>query len=64
MKYRVVVAQHGCVYVDANSEDEAVDIANHQMTDSVWWFDDWKAVGVEKDDSAIDNLYISKKEYE
>lgn len=64
MKYRVLVAQHGCVYVDANSEAEAVDIANHQMTDSVWWLDDWEAVGVEKDDSALNEMYITHRAYE
>ena len=33
MKYCVTVARTGCIFVEAENESEAIDIANHQDTD-------------------------------
>ena len=40
--YAVTVVRTGVVFVMADSEEEAMDIANHQCTDTVNWSDDWE----------------------
>lgn len=50
-KYSVTVVRTGCVFVEAESEAEAMNIANRQTTDAVSWSDDWEATDAEKDDS-------------
>ena len=64
MKYCVTIVRTGCVFVEAGSEAEAMDIADHQTTDTVNWSDDWEATFAEEDDSFPDNMYISEKAFE
>lgn len=63
MKYRVDVAQHGCVYVEAENAEVAKEIANHQLTDHVWWYSDWEATDVFVDDSALPSMYRKAVDY-
>lgn len=62
-KYCVTIVRTGCVFVEAESEAEALDIADHQFDDAVNWSDDWEATDVEEDDSAEPDAYISKKAF-
>lgn len=41
MKYRVTIARYGWLYVEADNPAEAMDLADHQRTDTVSWSDDW-----------------------
>ena len=43
MKYCVTLIRFGCLYVEADTPGDAMDIANHQMTETVEWSDDWDA---------------------
>lgn len=63
-KYCVTVVRTGCVFVSANSEAEAMDIANHQTTDMVTWSEDWNATDCCEDDSEPDGSYITEKAFE
>ena len=62
-KYLVTVAQTGCVFVEAESEAEAMDIADHQFFDAVNWSDDFEATYAEEDDSAEPEEYIKEKAF-
>lgn len=64
MKYCVTVVRSGCVFVDAENECEAMDIADRQMTDSILWSDDWSSTDVVEDDSYEDCMYIKDKAFE
>ena len=64
MKYCVTVVRTGCLFIEAESECEAVDIANHQLTDAVCWSDSWEASDCMKDDSEPDDVYIRRKAYD
>lgn len=64
MKYCVTIVRTGCVFIEAESEAEAMDIANHQTTDTVNWSDDWEATDATEDGSYPDNMYISEKAFE
>lgn len=63
MKYLVTVMRTGCVFVEADNTGEAMDIANHQLTDTVSWSDDWEATDAQEDDSALECMYISEREF-
>lgn len=62
-KYCVTIVRTGCVFVEAENEAEAMDIANHQLTDTVNWSDDWEATACTEDDSELDNAYITEKAF-
>lgn len=47
MKYCVVIVRTGCVFIEAENEAEAMDIANHYPTDEINWSDDWEATDCE-----------------
>lgn len=64
MKYCVTVVKTGCVFVEASTEDEAMDIAYHQTDDVVNWSDDWDATDCMEDDSALDYMYVKEKAFE
>ena len=64
MKYCVTVVRTGCIFVEANSEAEAIDIANHQTTDTVSWSDDWEATNCAEDDSEPDCMYVDEKAFD
>lgn len=63
MKYCVTVERTGCVFVEAENETDAIDIANHQLTDTVSWSDDWEATYVEEDDTMPDVFYVTGKAF-
>ena len=63
-KYCVTVVRTGCLFVNASSEAEAMDIANHQSTDAVNWSEDWAATDCCEDDSEPDGSYIAEKAFE
>jgi len=62
-KYLVTIMRGGCMYVEADSPEDAIDIANHQTTDSVFWDDDWEATDCQEDDS-YQSEYITEKAFE
>lgn len=59
-KYMVILSRTGSLLVMANSESEAMDIANHQFSDTINWHDDWDATNVESDESYDDDEYVTK----
>lgn len=63
-KYCVTVVRYGCLFIEAESEAEAMDIADHQTTDTVNWSDDWTPTDAGEDDSGFDGEYISEKAFE
>ena len=64
MKYCVTVVRTGCLFVEAESEAEAMDIADHQTTDTVNWSDDWSPTDCEEDDSEPDGMYITERAFD
>ena len=63
MKYCVTIVRTGCIFVEAENETEAMDIANHQLTGEVNWSDDWEATDCMEDDSALDCMYVIEKAF-
>ena len=63
-KYCVTVVRAGWVFVEAETEVEAMDIANHQTTDTVNWSEDWEPTDCEEDYSASESMYVNKKAFE
>lgn len=65
MKYCVTVTKTGCLFVEADNKEQAIDIANHQTTDSVNWSDDWEVTDCSYDDDITpEKTYIDKKAFE
>lgn len=64
MKYCVTIVRTGCVFIEAENEAEAMDIANHQTTDTVNWSDDWEATDCMEDDTLEDSEYVREKAFE
>jgi len=66
MKYCVTIVRTGCVFVKANSPEEAMDIADHQITDTVNWSDDWNPTAADaiEDDIFPDCTFVSEKAFE
>ena len=64
MKYCVTIERTGCIFVEAENESAAIDIANHQTTDTVSWSEDWEATDVYEDDSACASMYVTEKAFE
>ena len=64
MKYCVTIVRTGFLFVEAENEAEAMDIANHQTTDTVSWSEDWEATDCMEDDSCEDDDYITEKAFE
>ena len=62
-KYLVTIVRTGCMFIEAESESEAMDIANHQATNKVSWSDDWEATDCIEDNSLPEEMCISKKEF-
>ena len=63
-KYCVTIVRTGCVFVEAENEAKAMDIANHQTTDAVNWSEDWEATDCMEDDSTPDDMYVEEKAFE
>lgn len=64
MKYCVTVVRYGCVFVEAETMAEAMDIANHQLTDTIIWSDDWGVTDCMEDDTLEDYEYVREKAFE
>ncbi|MDD6484004.1 MAG: hypothetical protein PUF72_05455 [Clostridiales bacterium] len=64
MKFLVTITRTGYLFVEAETEAEAMDIANHQLTDKVYWDDDWNATDCQADDTEPDCMYIKEKAFE
>lgn len=64
MKYCVTIVRTGCIFVEANSEAEAMDIADHQTTDTVSWSEDWEPTDAQPYEDAPNYMYISEKAFE
>jgi len=58
----VTIVRYGSLFVEADSESEAMDIADRQTTDTVNWSDDWTPTDAEPDDSGVS--YITEKDFE
>lgn len=63
-KYCVTITRTGWLFIEAKDEIEAMEIADHQLTSTVNWSDDWAPTSVEENDSAFDEEYISEKAFE
>lgn len=50
MKYTVNVERTGCVDVEADSNEEAMKIAEALSEDKIGWTEDWKATYCEKEE--------------
>ena len=61
--YLVNVVRYGCVPVAARSEAEAMDIANHQRTQSVSWSDDWEPTEANEVDYDSSESYAEEYEW-
>lgn len=51
-KYRVTIVRYGTLYVEADNPAEAMDIADHQTTDTVSWSDDWSPTDADPADES------------
>lgn len=52
MKFCVTVVRYGCLFVEAKSIGEAIEIADRQETETVSWSDDWDVTDAYPDDTA------------
>ncbi len=50
MKYCVNIIRTGCVFVEAESEKQAMYLADHVTTDTVIWSEDWEPTDVFEDE--------------
>lgn len=63
-KYCVTIVKTGCIFVKAENEAEAMDIADHQTTDTVNWSEDWTPTDCVEDNSELDNMYVTEKAFD
>lgn len=63
-RYCVTIIKTGCLFVEAESPEEAMDIAAHQETNTVNWSDDWEPTDVFEDSSALDSSYIRERAFD
>lgn len=64
MKYCVTIVRTGCIFVEAGSPQEAMDIADHQKTNSVSWSDDWDVTDAIQDDDILNCQCVTEKAFE
>ena len=62
-KYCVTITRTGCLFVEAESEAAAMDLADHQTTDTVSWYDDWEPTDAFEDDSYCGE-YITERAFD
>ena len=62
-KYCVTITRTGCLFVEAESEAVAMDLADHQTTDTVSWSEDWEPSDVFEDDSYCGE-YITERAFD
>ena len=60
-KYCVVVVRTGVIFVEAETEADAMRIANEQPTDAISWSDDWEATDAEEYDGSYSGDYVSEE---
>lgn len=53
MKFCVTVVRYGCLFVEAESIGKAIEIADHQTTDTVNWSEDWECTEAYPDEGAV-----------
>lgn len=63
-RYCVTIVRTGCLFVEAESPEDAMDIADHQTTDTVNWSDDWEPTEASEDSSALDGSYIRERAFD
>lgn len=63
-KYCVTIVHYGCLFIEADSPEQAKDIADRQTTDTVSWNEDWTPIDADEVDENDDlykyEHYISK----
>ena len=64
MKYMVTITRFGYLWVEAENEAQAMDIADHQKTETVEWSDDWAPTDVQVDEDEPDGSYITEKAFD
>ena len=57
-KYCVVITRTGEVFIEAETQEEAMNIADSLYGDDISWSDDWEATDCYEDDSLSDDMYI------
>lgn len=62
-KYCVTVVRTGCVFVEAETPEEAMDIADHQKTGDISWSEDWSPTDAEVNDGYLGE-YITERAFE
>lgn len=62
-RYCVTIVRTGCVFIEAESPEDAMDIADRQTTDTVNW-SDWEPTEAFEDDSALDSSYIRERAFD
>lgn len=63
-KYAVTVVRYGVIFVEAENKAAAMDIADHQTTDTVSWSDDWRPTDCEENIQEPDEQYVKEKAFE
>ncbi len=63
-KFCVTIVRKGFLNVEASSETEVMDVADHQGADTVLWSEDWMPSEAVEDDSISADECISKKAFE
>ena len=63
-KYCVTVVRYGCLFVEAEDDAAALDLADHQTTDTVNWSDDWTPTDAQEDDSEPEHVYVKQKAFD
>ncbi len=61
-KYCVTITRYGWLWVEAENEDEAMDLADHQTTDTVEWSEAWSPTDCEETEDDME--YITEKAFE
>lgn len=62
-KYCVTIVRTGCVFVEADCPEEAMDLADHQTTDTISWSDDWSPTDAEENEDYV-GKYITERAFD
>lgn len=62
MKYEVVVTRIGSLFIEADTPEKAMEIANNQSTEDVHWADDWDITDCTEDEFPEKHNCIGIKE--
>lgn len=61
-KFCVTIVRTGVVFVEAETPEEAMDIADHQTTDTVNWSEDWSPTDAEEQPD-YDGLCLTERAF-